>query len=770
MRCECCGVEGARLKCGRCRESVYCSAACQIRHWKDGHKAKCVPGTSGTSATPQLPTADPAESAAGAAQSAPQRAPIDVGSMSLRELKQLLDARGVDYSKCLEKSEIRALASLAAETEPAPRQARGDADCAICLDALLHPVKLPCGHRFCRDCIAGMRKYGIASAQVCPLCRAPMPDEKRILQEAATILMRCRKWARRGLPGAEERFLHWGAVLAPLGPSMRSEVERAVRMCRSILGNYDPLDLMQSPHAATPRLPGSGGPIGALAEIYVFEMMADGFGMLGDSEAMIAAYRECISCASFGKAPPMGQALVHCNLAVSLHKADEMDAASEHYSIASKLDPRTIEPRVNLVASMMSAHHYQKGIALCRSLIPCLQKRDQLKAIYTNLGVALLHTDDFAGAAEAHRMALSLDKRWALAHFNYAAALSALDDLDGAIREYSFVLRADPSDTEARGLVRELTARAASAPSAARAHESRGIALVDHTNFSGAIRELEAAIREEPDRISSFRELAKAYRARADARKGYFGPGRKSLRSALTIGEAEPLSVDPQAVEADRNAAMSMLFEAHKIDPHDANVIFDIAKVQMCGYSNSPDESTFNPSNAAEMLTKCVAENPEHPQAWQFLAQHYEARGDEDNVILACRNAVRANPRDSDSYYLLSNSLRQRSRSGVFDGPAGEVTREAMGTCIAAFVMCATVVRQYPEENRVCQFLHDPGAAARLAAVKSAPPILWHHAMAQFEHVGVGMGAEGGQGEAPPKPKQRRNTKNKKNKKSKKKT
>jgi tetratricopeptide (TPR) repeat protein len=496
-------------------------------------------------------------------------------------------------------------------------------------------------------------------------------------------------------------------------------------------------------------------------------MMADGFGMLGDSEAMIAAYRECISCASFGKAPPMGQALVHCNLAVSLHKADEMDAASEHYSIASKLDPSTIEPRINLVASMNSAHHYQKGIALCRSLIPCVQKRDQLKVIYTNLGVALLNTDDFAGAADAHRMALSLDKRWALAHFNYAAALSALDDLDGAIREYSFVLRADPSDTEARGLVRELTARAAGAQTAARAHESRGIALVDNTNFSGAIRELEAAIREEPDRISSFRNLAKAYRKRADARKGYFG--RKSLRSASTIGEAEPLSVDPQAVEADRDAAMSMLFEAHKIDSHDANVIFDIAKVQMCGYSDSADESTFNPSNAAEMLTKCVAENPEHPQAWQFLAQHYEACGDEDNAILACRNAVRANPRDSDSYYLLSNSLMKRS-SGIMHGERGEVTREAMGTSLAAFIKAEEVARQYPVANRMCQILNAPGAAARLAAAKSAPPILWRHAMAQFEHVGVSIGAEGGHDEMPPKPKQRHNTRNKRNKNNKKKT
>jgi len=48
-------------------------------------------------------------------------------------------------------------------------------DCSICLELLSNEVssKLPCGHYFHRECIAGLRSFGVN--MVCPLCRSNLP-------------------------------------------------------------------------------------------------------------------------------------------------------------------------------------------------------------------------------------------------------------------------------------------------------------------------------------------------------------------------------------------------------------------------------------------------------------------------------------------------------------------------------------------------------------------------------------------------------------------
>ena len=50
----------------------------------------------------------------------------------------------------------------------------GPITCAICLDALLDAVcKLPCGHAYHKECVEGLRKFGVK--QACPSCRAALP-------------------------------------------------------------------------------------------------------------------------------------------------------------------------------------------------------------------------------------------------------------------------------------------------------------------------------------------------------------------------------------------------------------------------------------------------------------------------------------------------------------------------------------------------------------------------------------------------------------------
>ena len=59
----------------------------------------------------------------------------------------------------------------------------GDSLCAICLGALSSPEHLVCGHKFCRDCINGVRLHcardfeakGRVTVPTCPLCRTEIP-------------------------------------------------------------------------------------------------------------------------------------------------------------------------------------------------------------------------------------------------------------------------------------------------------------------------------------------------------------------------------------------------------------------------------------------------------------------------------------------------------------------------------------------------------------------------------------------------------------------
>jgi Flp pilus assembly protein TadD len=127
--CECCHKEGGARRCGRCRESWYCGTACQRKAWKAGHKHKCVKADQ-----------DKAMAATGGAA------------------KQAATASGEE--------------------------------CVICMDVLKNPQTMPCGHRFCRVCVDGMRANGVGKEQVCPLCRGPMPDAEGVYLQAAKLLTR----------------------------------------------------------------------------------------------------------------------------------------------------------------------------------------------------------------------------------------------------------------------------------------------------------------------------------------------------------------------------------------------------------------------------------------------------------------------------------------------------------------------------------------------------------------------------------------------------
>lgn len=97
-----------------------------------------------------------------------------------------------------ERRPRRATASLV-ETLVGPRRRRVNATdgggavgrvnategvCAICLGDLRSPRGLPCGHRFCRDCLGGW----LAVGETCPVCRQVARPLRRLLRRAMALV------------------------------------------------------------------------------------------------------------------------------------------------------------------------------------------------------------------------------------------------------------------------------------------------------------------------------------------------------------------------------------------------------------------------------------------------------------------------------------------------------------------------------------------------------------------------------------------------------
>ena len=92
---------------------------------------------------------------------------------------------------------------------PAERQptevAPVTAPCSICLEELVPPhCTLPCEHKFHKDCVDGIRKFGVSKA--CPLCRAELPPgaDKLFDQAIRQFGIIARKVASRTTPALLE--------------------------------------------------------------------------------------------------------------------------------------------------------------------------------------------------------------------------------------------------------------------------------------------------------------------------------------------------------------------------------------------------------------------------------------------------------------------------------------------------------------------------------------------------------------------------------------
>ena len=324
--CEACGALGAKLCCGRCHEACYCNIVCQRDAWKKGHKSKCVPKTG------KPPSA---------ARAAPPPPP----------------------------------------TTAAPRSSGdGGVECAICIDALQQPQTMPCGHRFCRGCVASMREHGVGEAQVCPLCRGPMPDVERLHLESARLLVQVGKWQVGGW---------WGQTLstpatpcfaggAPRPPWVQKLLRRAAGLCREVLA-------MDPEHA------------GARFQL------ASALDAAGDADGALSAHRAV--CAAD---PQNGFA--QNNLGTCLQESGDTAGAEAAYRAAIAAEPHRPLAHYNLGTLLTQ----RQDLAGAETAFRATTAADPLfKLGHFNLGSVLGMRGDNAGAAASFAKVLQIDPSFA---------------------------------------------------------------------------------------------------------------------------------------------------------------------------------------------------------------------------------------------------------------------------------------------------------------------------------------------------------------------
>ena len=121
--------------------------------------------------------------------------------------------------------------------------------CLICLEPPTNPTSLPCGHAFCTECVAELRKKGVSD--VCPLCRAPLPPGREKLYELALRVRN--KLERVADPTRDPALLAW----PPLSPAQQKEMDGAIVMAQEAMDQVSGAWAGAIPASALTRLYGT---------------------------------------------------------------------------------------------------------------------------------------------------------------------------------------------------------------------------------------------------------------------------------------------------------------------------------------------------------------------------------------------------------------------------------------------------------------------------------------------------------------------------------
>jgi tetratricopeptide (TPR) repeat protein len=473
-RCDQCGVEGAKSAfkyCAACREAIYCSPECQRTHWKAGHKHKCVKQVKADApaAPPPIPPPPP---------------PIAVGAAvvigGIVSQPSLNGSRGsvtggpdpetgrwavrcaVDgKSRKLKPANLEVPLGGGAQSGGGgggggkSAAAGGEEECTICLEALQQPQTMPCGHRFCRGCVTSMLQYGVGEAQVCPLCRAPMPGGQGLYHDASALLTQYNK----RFPLAQQSVER----LRLLGNKTTAVPAEAMGLLAKAT------DLFRQSLAANPE---EGAHCCNFGIAYSLQER-------GDFEGALRAYRLAASSGTSWQ--------VHVRMGYLYQATGDTASAETAFRAAMAADPTNASTPRFLGDLLLSRGEYSDAEPLYHLSI-CLGRigdtpPSELAAAHTGMGTVLLKRGDTAGAVAANREAVAVDPHLVAGQGNLGITLEQHGDHAGAEAAFRAVLAIDPRFVPGHlGLGRVMKARA---------HQC--VARADQQGASASIRAAKAA-------------------------------------------------------------------------------------------------------------------------------------------------------------------------------------------------------------------------------------------------------------------------------------
>jgi rubrerythrin len=132
-------------------------------------------------------------------------------------------------------------------------------ECACCREVLELPVKLPCAHEFCRECVALVASRASRPADVvCPLCRAPFYDgakcrvavAEKTRRKLKRATGRCHCGATLPLAGLRDHLRACGAAAVYFAP--RSKLGHELCPAPTFYSEGAHAPLASSPAASSP--------------------------------------------------------------------------------------------------------------------------------------------------------------------------------------------------------------------------------------------------------------------------------------------------------------------------------------------------------------------------------------------------------------------------------------------------------------------------------------------------------------------------------------